>query len=66
MALNKAKTENDNYVTALVLNFMGRYSIRTHFYMESISYFENCIQGSQERQDEGNSSENVFQTCHSL
>ncbi len=44
MALNKAKTENDNYVTALVLNFMGRYSIRTHFYMESISYFENCIQ----------------------
>ena len=30
-------------ILAKTMNFLGNYSLRTKFFMESISYFENAI-----------------------
>jgi len=44
LALTKARTDNDDPSIALIMNFMGRYSIRTHFYLESVTWFEKSIE----------------------
>jgi tetratricopeptide (TPR) repeat protein len=43
LALNKSRSNGEMRVLARTNNFLGRYSLRTHFFMESISYFEECI-----------------------
>ncbi len=43
LALNKSKNNGETDILAKTNNFLGRYSLRTHFFMESISYFEECI-----------------------
>ena len=43
MAMKKAKSSGETAILAKTMNFLGRYSRRTGFYMESISYFENSI-----------------------
>lgn len=43
VALKKAKKNGENYVIARVLNFMGRFYYRTHFYSESLEYFIKSI-----------------------
>jgi len=43
LALNKSKNNREMEVLARTNNFLGRYSLRTHFFMESISYFEESI-----------------------
>jgi tetratricopeptide (TPR) repeat protein len=43
IALKKSKSNGELEIQARTLNFMGTYSLRTKFLMESISYFENAI-----------------------
>ena len=43
MAMKKAKSKGEMEILAKTMIFMGSYSRRTKFYMESISYFENAI-----------------------
>ena len=43
LAIKKAKNKSESEVLANAMNFLGRYSLRTGFYMESISYFQNSI-----------------------
>jgi tetratricopeptide (TPR) repeat protein len=43
IAMKKAKSSGDNLILAKTLIFLGNYSMRTKFYMESISYLENAI-----------------------
>jgi tetratricopeptide (TPR) repeat protein len=43
LAMKKSKNTGETEVLARTLNFLGRYSLRTGFFMESISYFENSI-----------------------
>jgi tetratricopeptide (TPR) repeat protein len=43
IAMRKSKNAGETGVLAKTLNFLGRYSFRTQFYMESISYYENSI-----------------------
>jgi len=44
LALNIAKNRNDKEMIARMLNFFGRYSYRTGFYLESIDYFKSSIE----------------------
>jgi tetratricopeptide (TPR) repeat protein len=44
LAMKKAKNEGEDNILARTMNFLGRYSARTGFYMESITYFENSIE----------------------
>jgi tetratricopeptide (TPR) repeat protein len=43
MAMKKSKSNGEMEVLAKTMIFMGSYSRRTKFYLESISYFENAI-----------------------
>ncbi len=43
IALNKLKTLSEPDVLAKTTNFLGRYSLRTGLYSESIDYFNNSI-----------------------
>ena len=43
LALNKSRNNGEMEVLAKTNNFLGRYSLRTHFFMESITYFEESI-----------------------
>ena len=43
MAMKKSKSNGEMEILAKTMIFMGSYSRRTKFYMESISYFENAI-----------------------
>ena len=43
MAMKKSKSNGEMEILAKTMIFMGTYSRRTKFYMESISYFENAI-----------------------
>lgn len=43
LAMKKAKNNGETDILARTMNFLGQYSLRTGFYMESISYFENSI-----------------------
>ncbi len=43
IAMKKSKSKGEVDILAKTMIFMGRYSRRTKFYLESISYFENAI-----------------------
>jgi len=43
LALKKSKSNGETEILAKTMNFLGTYSLRTKFFMESISYFENAI-----------------------
>ena len=43
MAMKKSKSKGEVEILAKTMNFLGNYSLRTKFFMESISYFENAI-----------------------
>jgi len=43
MAMKKSRSNGEMEILAKTMKFFGSYSMRTGFYMESISYFENSI-----------------------
>jgi tetratricopeptide (TPR) repeat protein len=43
IALKKSKSNGETEILAKTMSFLGVYSLRTKFFMESISYFENAI-----------------------
>jgi len=43
LALKKAKSSGETDILARTLSFLGQYSFRTGFSMESISYYENSV-----------------------
>jgi tetratricopeptide (TPR) repeat protein len=43
IAMKKSKTNGEFEILAKTMNFLGKYSMRTRFFMESISYFESAI-----------------------
>ena len=43
IAMKKAKSNGEMEILAKTMNLLGNYSLRTRFFMESISYFENAI-----------------------
>jgi two-component system LytT family sensor kinase len=43
IALKKSKSSNETVVLAKTMNFLGRYSLRTGFFKESIDYYNNAI-----------------------
>lgn len=43
MALKLSKADGDTKTLAKTMLFLGRYSLRTGFYKESIDYYNNCL-----------------------
>ena len=43
MAMKRSKSKGEMEIFAKTMIFLGNYSLRTKFFMESISYFENAI-----------------------
>jgi tetratricopeptide (TPR) repeat protein len=43
IAMKKSRSNGEMEILAKTMKFFGSYSMRTGFYMESISYLENCI-----------------------
>ena len=44
IAMNKARRNGEKEILARTLNFFGRYSYRTGFYLESVDYFRSSIE----------------------
>ena len=68
MAMKKAKSKGETEVLANTMIFMGNYSKRTKFFMESISYFENAIAIAEKEQSQKNNSQlaiTITQTVYS-
>ena len=60
LAMKKSRSNGEMEVLAKTMSFQGRYSQRSFFYMESISYFENSIQIAEKNSLKGIIPENYY------